>query len=117
MMIGDGLNDAGALSAADVGVALNEQQSGLSPAADVIMASSALRRLPEVMVFARRMRTVIYAGFTLSALYNIVGVTFAVRGALTPAIAAFLMPLSSITVVALAVALTYVQGKRSGVVG
>lgn len=114
MMVGDGLNDAGALAAAEIGVALCDQQNGFSPASDLIINDSALTSLPAALRFSKRIRTVILAGFALSLSYNIAGLTFAVAGELTPVVAAILMPLSSITVVAFATTMVYLQSKSSG---
>lgn len=99
LMVGDGLNDAGALAQADVGVTVTETSAALTPASDAIMDAEGLRNLPHFLRLARRARRIVLASLGISLLYNVTGVSFAVAGQLTPLIAAILMPLSSVTVV------------------
>ena len=100
MMVGDGLNDAGALAKSDVGIAVTEDASIFSPACDAIVDASKLKFLGQYITASRRTMQIVKMSFALSLLYNIVGLYFAVTGQLVPVIAAILMPLSSISVVA-----------------
>ncbi len=116
MMVGDGLNDAGALQQAEVGVAVVEKVGTFSPASDVILDAAQLPRLAEVLAFSRRAARVVRAGFVVSGLYNIVGVSIAAAGLLSPLVCAVLMPLSSVTVVLFAIGTTrWMARKRLGV--
>lgn len=101
MMIGDGLNDAGALKSSFVGMSVAEHKSSFTPASDIIILGNQLTQLPKFLKLIHHSKKIILAGFVISFLYNIVGLTLAVAGYITPVIAAILMPLSSITVVAL----------------
>ena len=106
MMVGDGLNDAGALKQSDVGVAVVEKVGSFSPASDVILAASQVPGLFEILTLARQAVRVVYFSFGISALYNLVGISIAALGILSPLICAILMPLSSISVVLFACAAT-----------
>jgi len=112
MMVGDGLNDSGALQQSDVGVAVVESIGAFSPASDVIMSAEQVSSLPEVLGFSRSVIRVVRLSFAISAIYNVVGISIAARGLLSPVFCAILMPLSSVTVVAFACAATNWLGRR-----
>lgn len=99
LMVGDGLNDAGALAQADVGVTVTETTAALTPASDAIMDADSLQHLPHFLRMTRRARRIVLASLGISLMYNITGVSFAVAGHMTPLFAAILMPLSSVSVV------------------
>ncbi len=98
IMLGDGLNDAGALQEASVGIAVSEDINTFSPACDAILKGSVLTHIPMLLAATRNARQIVYESFTISFLYNTVGLAFAVSGLLTPIVAAILMPLSSLSV-------------------
>ena len=101
LMIGDGLNDAGALMQSDVGIAISDDTNNFSPACDAVLSGKQFSLLKELINYCRKEKTIIYASFTLSIIYNFVGLFFAVQGILQPVIAAILMPVSSISIVLL----------------
>ena len=111
LMIGDGLNDAGALQQSDIGISVTDDTSNFTPASEAIMTSNSLKNLPEFMKFARVSQRIVIAAFIISFLYNIIGISFALTGKLTPLVAAILMPLSSISVVVFATTMTNMMAK------
>jgi Cu+-exporting ATPase len=102
LMIGDGLNDAGALNESKVGVVIADNIYNFTPACDAILQADKFASLHRFIQFAKTSMRVVWLSFLISFLYNIVGISFAVQGNLSPIIAAILMPLSSVTVVAFA---------------
>jgi Cu+-exporting ATPase len=114
LMVGDGLNDAGAFQQSDVGVAVVERIGAFSPASDVILDADQLPALADLLRFARRTVWVVRLGLVLSAAYNVVGLSIAAAGLLSPLTCAILMPLSSVTVVLVATSITSLAFRRFG---
>lgn len=114
IMLGDGLNDAGALRQSDVGIAVSDHTGMFSPASDAILEGDQMSKLGSLVRFARLGKSIVAASFVLSILYNFVGLGFAVQGGLSPLVAAILMPASSISIVVFVTLLSTFTAKRLG---
>jgi len=99
MMVGDGLNDAGALKESFFGISVADDVHQFTPASDAILHSKAFGQLPAFVELAAMSRKVVWAAFAISLSYNIIGMSVAVQGILSPIFAAILMPLSSVSIV------------------
>jgi Cu+-exporting ATPase len=114
MMLGDGLNDAGALMQSNVGIAVSENAAQFSPASDAILDGEKIYLLDRFLSFAKSGKNIVAISFILSILYNIIGLTFAVQASLSPMIAAILMPVSSISIVLLVTFLSTLSARLKG---
>jgi Cu+-exporting ATPase len=99
MMVGDGLNDAGALAQSNIGISISENVNVFSPACDAILDANEFEKLNYFLKLSKKAITTIKMSFALSLLYNVVGLSFAITGNLMPLVAAIIMPLSTVTIV------------------
>ncbi|KXO01170.1 ATPase [Aequorivita aquimaris] len=112
LMIGDGLNDAGALKQSDVGFVISENTNVFSPACDGILHATRFNKIGDFLNFSKKGIKIIKWAFLFSLFYNLIGLTFAVTGHLKPVVAAILMPLSSISIVIFTTIATQYVGKK-----
>ena len=111
-MLGDGLNDAGALKQSNVGIAVADDTHTFTPSSDVIMNGERLTHLKNYLDLSKDAMKIVKMTFAISFMYNIVGLSFAVSGNLSPLVAAIIMPISSITVVAFTSFSTWFRARK-----
>jgi len=112
MMIGDGLNDSGALAQSNVGIVISENVNVFSPACDGILAANQFKNLMALLTLSKQGIRIIKYAFVFSIFYNIIGLGFAITGNLEPIVAAILMPLSSISIVVFTTMCTFIAGRK-----
>ena len=112
MNVGDGLNDAGALAQSNVGISVSENVNVFSPACDAILDASEFHNISSFLKLSKKAITTIKMSFTLSLLYNVVGLSFAVTGNLLPLVAAIIMPLSTITIVSFVTVMSTIYARK-----
>ena len=111
-MIGDGLNDAGALKQSDAGISVSENIINFSPASDAIIDASEFSKISEFLKFSKTTMKIIKVSFAIAFLYNVVGLWLAAQGTFSPLVAAILMPFNSISIILFVTGATNYFAKR-----
>lgn len=114
LMLGDGLNDAGALRVSNVGIAVSDNVNNFTPASDAIILGKELKNLSKILKLSVIARRIVIASYIISFLYNIIGLYFASTGELSPIISAILMPVSSITIVLFTTSASFIFARKIG---
>lgn len=96
IMIGDGLNDAGALQAGDAGLVITRDTNNFTPEASAILLADHMDQLPEMIDLARAGNRIVKETFAVSLIYNMAALSVAATGNMNPLLAAIIMPASSI---------------------
>jgi len=99
MMVGDGLNDAGALAQSNVGISISENVNVFTPASDAILDASSFSKLQYFLEYTKKSMSIIKMSYALALTYNVIGISFALSNNLSPLVAAIIMPVSTATII------------------
>ena len=105
LMLGDGVNDALALKAADVGVAASGGVDLALSSSEVYFCSGGVNRLLKFFYGCEKLIEIVKANVALALVYNLIFITLALAGMITPLAAAILMPVSSLTLLGVSLAM------------
>ncbi|MFD0699547.1 heavy metal translocating P-type ATPase [Myroides pelagicus] len=112
MMVGDGLNDAGALAQSNVGVSISENVNVFTPASDAILDARKFAYLEKFMDYSKKSVKIIKLSYILALTYNVIGISVCLLNKMSPLVAAIIMPVSTISIISFVTILTNYFAKR-----
>lgn len=112
LMIGDGLNDSGALAQSNVGISLSENINVFTPASDAILDAHSFEKLGHYLNYCKQAMKTIGYSYRLAVTYNIVGVCFALSNNLSPLVAAIIMPLSTASIIGFVTLMSNIYARK-----
>lgn len=112
MMVGDGLNDAGALAQSNVGVSISENVNVFTPASDAILDAHQFSKLQYFLNYSKNAMRTIKMSYVLALTYNVVGISFALTNNLSPLVAAIIMPVSTATIISFVTLMTHIFANK-----
>lgn len=115
MMLGDGLNDAGALRQSDLGIVVAEDTNNFTPSCDGILHAASFHQLPQFIRLAESGVQIVRWSYVVALTYNTIGISYALSGQLSPLVAAVLMPVSSISIVLFGVLMGSLRARQLGI--
>lgn len=112
MMVGDGLNDAGALAQSNVGVSISEDVNVFTPASDAILDSKKFSFIDKYLNYSKISVKIIKFSYILALSYNVIGITVSICNKMSPLVAAILMPISTVSIISCVSILTNYFAKK-----
>ena len=113
MMVGDGLNDAGALAQSNVGVSVSENVNVFTPASDGILDAKRFGSLASFLKYSKNSVKIIKLSYTLALTYNVIGISVSIMNKMSPLVAAILMPISTISIISFVTILSNYMAKKN----
>ncbi|MGL5275866.1 Cu+-exporting ATPase [Myroides marinus] len=112
MMVGDGLNDAGALAQSNVGVSVSENVNVFTPASDAILDARMFEYLKSFLKYSKKSVKTIKLSYILALSYNVIGISVSIMNKMSPLVAAILMPISTISIISFVTIMSNYYAKK-----
>lgn len=112
MMVGDGLNDSGALAQSNIGMSISENVNVFTPASDAILDASQFKNIGYFLQLSKDSMKTISMSYSIALIYNTVGISFALSNKLSPLAAAIIMPLSTVNIISFVTFMSYYFSRK-----